>query len=111
MVYFTDKETHEALIKMNKDLIKRQMTNKTEKEIEDNHNWIDEKDCFNSGFDKGLKAGKQQATSDILEKIDEMLKENDDIIKSGKVLPKNVHIPFINGEELLSKIKRELEEK
>jgi hypothetical protein len=37
----------------------------------DNHNWIDEKDCFNTGFDKGFKKGQKQKSDDVLKLIDE----------------------------------------
>lgn len=65
-------------------------------------NWDDLKkvEPYKSLIEEELSAYKQNIT----EMVEEMLKQNDDMVKSGKVLPKCVRIPFINGEELLSKI-------
>ena len=39
--------------------------NKLPPETEDNHNWIDEKDCFLTGFGEGFQAGQKQEREDF----------------------------------------------
>ena len=41
---------------------------------EDNHNWIDEKDCFNSGFNKGYELAKKEC-KEMFDDYNEKLKE------------------------------------
>jgi len=51
--------------------------------------------------------GKEYRNQEIIQIIDEMLEENDKMVEQGKILPKDVHIPFINAEELKKRMNGE----
>ena len=50
------------------------------------------------------KMGWEEANQRFFKMIEEMLVKNDEFVAQGNVLPKGVHIPFINGEELKKKL-------
>jgi hypothetical protein len=67
----------------------------------------------NNVYSMGFNDGYNESKEEVRKLIEKMLKRNDEMILSGKVLPKEIKIPFINGQELLNKLfgKEKQEEK
>jgi len=73
------------------------------KEIIDNHNWIDEKECFIGGFNRGYKIGIQEERERVFKEVNEWFD------KRNKAL-KNTESRTLNNEKCILIIEKDLEE-